>query len=269
MGRPNNWEAILWHEFCHTITLTKTRNKMPRWLSEGISVYEERQEGGAWGQTMTPQYRELILAGKTTPVSKLSGAFLKPPTPMHLQFAYYESSMVVEYVVNRFGAEALKEVLDDLGKDVPINEALAKRTEPIDQLDQAFEAWLGERAEKLAAGADLERPKLDLDADSATMAKWNKDHPNNFWGLLGEGRALVAEKKWAQAKAPLQRAIELYPDCGEAGGPYVLLAAACRGLGENTAERGIAREARRAECGRDRAAITTGGVGGCGQELEG
>ena len=37
-----NWEAILWHEFCHVVTLTLTKNKMPRWLSEGISVYEER-----------------------------------------------------------------------------------------------------------------------------------------------------------------------------------------------------------------------------------
>ena len=41
---PANWEAVLWHEFCHVVTLSKTRNKMPRWLSEGISVYEEGQE---------------------------------------------------------------------------------------------------------------------------------------------------------------------------------------------------------------------------------
>jgi hypothetical protein len=55
-----------------------------------------------------------------TPVSKLSGAFLRPPSPMHLQFAYYESSMVVEYVAGRFGIEALQRVLADLANDVPI-----------------------------------------------------------------------------------------------------------------------------------------------------
>ena len=42
-GSPRIWEAMLWHEFCHVVTLTLTKNKMPRWLSEGISVYEERQ----------------------------------------------------------------------------------------------------------------------------------------------------------------------------------------------------------------------------------
>ena len=52
---PTCWEATLWHEFCHVVTLNKTNNKMPRWLSEGISVYEERQADKTWGQTMTPQ----------------------------------------------------------------------------------------------------------------------------------------------------------------------------------------------------------------------
>jgi tetratricopeptide (TPR) repeat protein len=35
---PANWESVLWHEFCHVVTLQLTRNRMPRWLSEGISV---------------------------------------------------------------------------------------------------------------------------------------------------------------------------------------------------------------------------------------
>jgi tetratricopeptide (TPR) repeat protein len=238
-AHPSNWEAILWHEFCHTVTLHKTRNKMPRWLSEGISVYEERAESPAWGQMMNPQYRELILEGGATPVSQLSGAFLKPPTPMHLQFAYYESSMVVQYVVERFGAPALQKVLSDLGDDVPINDALARHTEPIDKLDEAFAAWLRTQAEQLGNKVDWDRPKLALDADSAAMAAWNKEHPNNFWGLLGEGRALLSERKWNDAKAPLEKAIALYPGYAKAGGPYLLLAAAHRELKETDAERAM------------------------------
>ena len=39
MPNPANWESVLWHEFCNTVTLTLTKNRMPRWLSEGISVY--------------------------------------------------------------------------------------------------------------------------------------------------------------------------------------------------------------------------------------
>jgi hypothetical protein len=49
-AHPVNWQAVLWHEFCHVVTLQMTRNKMPRWLSEGISVYEEHQANPTWGE---------------------------------------------------------------------------------------------------------------------------------------------------------------------------------------------------------------------------
>ena len=52
---PANWEAVLWHEFCHVVTLSKTHNKMPRWLSEGISVHEEGREDPAWGTALSPR----------------------------------------------------------------------------------------------------------------------------------------------------------------------------------------------------------------------
>jgi tetratricopeptide (TPR) repeat protein len=256
MAHPSSWEAVLWHEFCHTVTLAKTNNKMPRWLSEGISVYEERRENPAWGQSMNPRYRELILAGGDrggaggkagdqkgdafpTPVSKLSGAFLRPPSPMHLQFAYYESSMVVEYVAGRFGSEAIARVLTDLAADVPINDALARHTEPIDKLDVSFAEWLRGQAEAMGPPAAWEKPDLALDADAAAMAAWNKDHPGNFWGQLGEGRALLAERKFREAEAPLVRAAALWPACGEPGGPYLLLAAVRRELGDVAGERAM------------------------------
>ena len=238
-GNPVNWEAVVWHEFCHTVTLGKTKNKMPRWLSEGISVYEERLESPGWGQVMTPQYRELILDGGATPVSKLSGAFLRPPTPMHLMFAYYQSSMVVEYIVEKHGIEALKKILADLGEGVSINEALSKHTVPVEKLDAEFEAWFKKLAEDFGGKIDWERPELALDADSAAMAAWNKDHPDSFWGLLGEGRALIAERKWEEAKKPLEKAIKLFPAYGEPGSAYLLMAAAHRELKEFAEERAM------------------------------
>ena len=277
VAHPSNWEAVLWHEFCHTVTLAKTKNKMPRWLSEGISVYEERKANPAWGRSMNPRYRELILSGGArggmpatgpatrevatrqastapatgrsvdveavepfpTPVSRMSGAFLRPPSPMHLQFAYYQSSMVIEYVAERFGEEAIKRVLGELADDVPINAALAKHTEPIEQLDTDFAAWFRAKAEALGPATVWEKPDVDLDADSAAMAGWNKSHPGNFWGQLGEGRALVAERKFSQAEAPLKRAATLWPGCGEPGGPYLLLAAVRREAGDAAGERAM------------------------------
>ena len=73
---PVNWQSVLWHEFCHVVTLEKTRNRMPRWLSEGVSVYEERQAAQTWGQRMTPKNRKRIIDGRLTPIRELSSAFL-------------------------------------------------------------------------------------------------------------------------------------------------------------------------------------------------
>ena len=123
---PTNWKSVLWHEFCHAVTLGKTNNRMPRWLSEGISVYEERQRSPNSGEQMSPVYRKMILSSDLTPVSNLSAAFLQAKSPIHLQFAYYESSLVIEYLMEKHGIDTLKKILVDLGAGIPINETLQR-----------------------------------------------------------------------------------------------------------------------------------------------
>src|SRR4029078_1498732 len=159
-GHDVNWHSVLYHEFCHVVTLQMTRNKMPRWLSEGISVYEEEQANPTWGQRMNPKYREMVLGGELTPISKLSGAFLAPRTPIHLQFAYYESSLVVEYLVQKYGLESLKGILTDLGTGEEINKTIEKHTAALDDLEKEFAAYVTQRAQTLAPGLDWEKPKL-------------------------------------------------------------------------------------------------------------
>lgn len=255
MQHPENWEAIAWHEFCHTVTLTKTHNKMPRWLSEGISVYEESQANPAWGQHMTPEFREIILknevaemGGATKPadekkqggvvaVSQLSSAFMDPPSSEALLFAYFESSMVVQYIVDKWGIEALRQVLSDIGNDAGVYEAIAKHTEPIEKLDKDFAAWFKGQAENLAPKADLEKPKLPEDADDAAVAKWVTEHPTSFSGLMAEGQNLIEAKKYAEAKVPLEKAVDIFPNYVEPDSPYLMLAVVYHHLDQADKER--------------------------------
>jgi tetratricopeptide (TPR) repeat protein len=207
---PANWQATLWHEFCHVVTLQKTNNKMPRWLSEGISVYEERQANATWGQAMTVEYREMILSEALTPVSKLSGAFLSPPTPMHLQFAYYESSLVVEYLVERYGMETLQRILVDLSIGMPINEALQRYTGSIEALDSDFTEYARKRANELAPDVDWETPPEDASLDE--LEAWVEEHPDGFLGLQQQAAMLLRDQQWEAACDVLDKLIELYPD---------------------------------------------------------
>ncbi len=236
---PASWEATLWHEFCHVVTLHKTQNKMPRWLSEGISVYEERQADPTWGQTINPRYRQMMLGDELTPVSELSGAFLRPKSPLHLQFAYFESSLVVQYLIEQHGLDVLKKLLVDLGVGMPINEALARHAGSIEVLDAQFAAYARKLADQMAPDADWSEPELPRRANAETIAAWLKDHPANYGGLLRQARQFITEKKWQAAKEPLNTMVELYPQDGGSESPYLLLAHVYREQGENQEEQTV------------------------------
>jgi tetratricopeptide (TPR) repeat protein len=241
-GSPANWEAVLWHEFCHVVTLQMTKNKMPRWLSEGISVYEELQANPSWGQTMNPRYREMVLGDDLKPVSELSSAFLSPKSDLHVQFAYYQSSLVIEYLVSQFGFEKLKAILRDLGEGVNINDAIPKHTAPMKQIEKEFAAFAKAKARALGPGLEWEKP---VAADSRLQALGLSDatlygapeKSKNYWVLLNAANKLMAEKQWEAAKAPLQTLIELYPDQSGPNNAYALLAAVHRSLSDPAAER--------------------------------
>jgi tetratricopeptide (TPR) repeat protein len=232
---PVNWEAVLWHEFCHTITLTMTRNRMPRWLSEGISVYEEKIENSTWGQDMTPRYRSMILEGELTPISELSAAFLAPRSDQHLQFAYYQSSLVVEYLVDRFGMEAIRAILHDLGEGEPINDSIERHTTALEELEVDFEEFARKRAEGLAPGLDWDTP------DDSVLDKelWATLHPRSFQVLTERALELIGEKKYGEAKEPLNLLLEEYPGYTGGNNAYSMLALAHRELGETDAERAV------------------------------
>jgi tetratricopeptide (TPR) repeat protein len=235
---------------------------MPRWLSEGISVYEERQANPSWGERLNPRYREMLLGPDLTPVSKLSAAFLAPKSSLHLQFAYYESSLVVEFIVNRFGASPLGSILRELGEGTDINDALEKHTVPMQQLESEFETFAREIAKQMAPGLDWEKPGK-FSGETASIEEqlkrpnpfaptppprafneegwtaWAKSHPTNYWVMTREADRLLDQKSWPEAKALLETLVKLYSDSTGPDSAYPKLAAAYRALGEKNAERQI------------------------------
>jgi tetratricopeptide (TPR) repeat protein len=243
--RPSNWEAVLWHEFAHVITLTKTRNKMPRWLSEGISVYEELAENPSWGQRMTPRYVQLIEDGDLTPVSRLSLAFMRPKTPEHLQFAYYEAYLVVEYLVREFGQEKLRRILDDLGKGDWINVAIARHCRPMDEIDREFESHVRRLADELAPGLDFsdpEKPKglfggAPLTDASGKALDLRGTRDRNYFLLSESAMNAIKEEDFEAAMKSINLLLEHYPlDISPVGG-LRLKSLVHRKQGESEAER--------------------------------
>jgi tetratricopeptide (TPR) repeat protein len=235
---PSNWESVLWHEFAHVVTLNLTHNRMPRWFSEGISVYEERQRNPACGERMTPLYREFILSGELTPVGELSGAFLSPESAQHLAFAYFQSSLVIEHLVESHGFASVVAVLNDLGAGVTINEALERHTVPLPQLEVEFAAYATARANEFCPEADWST--ADLDAGAGTPAEKLRDllanQSSNYQALSLSADLLLSEENWTAAVPVLRRAVELYPDATGREAPQWKLAEVYRKLGREQDE---------------------------------
>ncbi|TWT94274.1 tetratricopeptide repeat protein [Neorhodopirellula pilleata] len=237
--RPANWRSVLWHELCHTVTLEKTRNRMPRWLSEGISVYEERLRDPTWGESMTPTYRQMLLNEQRTPVSDLSASFLNPASPMHLQFAYYHSSLVIEFIVDRYSMDALLAILDDLAAGLLINDALTRHVGSLAKLDQQFDEFAIEVANDLGPVMKWDREDLPESTDLATWRGWLRMHPTNYWGLRRHAELAIAKKEFAEAKRSLQTIELLGGMTNERNGPMEWMATIEQEIGDKESRRQV------------------------------
>ena len=201
---PSNWKAVLWHEFCHVVTLNKSRNRMPRWLSEGISVYEETQRDARWGQAMNVRYRAMLLGDDFTPLSQLSGAFLNPPSGLHLQFAYFESSLAVRFLIEQHGIEKLLKVLESLGDGQAINAALTEHIGPLERLDGQFTEYAKTLAMDFGNTLDFAEPPRPSPFDSPEQIKenqkqWAQQNPDNYFAAIALTDRDIADKQWQSA----------------------------------------------------------------------
>jgi tetratricopeptide (TPR) repeat protein len=135
----------------------------------------------------------------------------------------------VEFLAGKFGLGAIKSILRDLGEGVEINPAIAKHTAPINEVEKDFAKFARERAEKLAPSLDFAKPDRNTDDDSLTS--------DNFYVLTRYARKLLRDRKWSEAKAPLQKLLDAYPGYTGTENAYRLLAEAHRHLNETNEER--------------------------------
>ena len=233
---PANWESVLWHEFCHVITLQKTNNRMPRWLSEGISVYEELEADSSWGQRLNPSYKKMLQGEDFVPLSRLSGAFLQPKSGVHLQFAYFESSLAVRYLIDAHGLPLLRKLLVDLGMGVPIEEAFARRYGDTAALDDSFASYVKKLTEEFSPTADFDSEGLPRRAVVAELKAVLAEKPNSYAAQLMLVTQLVSDENWTEAKVAVERLLALYPDDAEQGGGIALQAKIARELSDRETE---------------------------------
>ncbi len=222
-----NWGSTAWHELAHAYTLGASDGRIPRWLSEGISVREERRARPGWGARPSPALFAAYADGSLPPPSRMNDAFARPASANALGLAYVLASLVVEYVEAEHGVEALATWVSAYRDGATTDAALTGATGlAMPQLDRGFDSWVRRMyAAGFAAG------------DGSAYVR-----------ALTAGRALLEAGRTDEAAAALERAVALFPEDGSPGGARWHLVRARLAAGDTTAAlRDLAEHTARAE----------------------
>jgi cellulose synthase operon protein C len=223
-----NWGSTLWHEFTHVVTLQMTNHNIPRWYSEGLSVYEERRARPGWGDHLTAGFLRAYKDGKLLKVSELNSGMMRPRFPEQVLFSYYQASLFCELVEEKFGFDKIRQTLALFAQDKPsaavFQEALG--WDPA-TMDREYASYLDRKLAGLAAHLDARRPDRGAGAaapdDKATLARRLAEDPDDFFANLQMGLALRSEGSNQAAEPYLLRAQKVFPQYVEADNPYQAL----------------------------------------------
>lgn len=222
-----NWGSTLWHEYTHVMTLQITDHRIPRWLSEGLSVYEERRARQGWGEDWSLDKLKAIKEERFVKIDDLDGAFTRPKSPDGVGLAYFQASQVCEFVDEKFGFDTILRMLamyKEGGRTTDILQRALKLTPA--EFDKAFTAFVkGKTAGYLeAVGSGLTRKPGEPAPQKEALLEIVKTRPNDYFGHLRLGAAYKDEGDADRAIEHLKRAVELFPFYSASGNPYELMA---------------------------------------------
>jgi tetratricopeptide (TPR) repeat protein len=196
-----NWGGTLWHEFAHVITLQATDHKVPRWFSEGLSVFEERKARPGWGEDLQPDFLTAIREDRFLPISELNNGFVRPSFPGQVQVSYYQASLVCDFIEQEHGFDAILDMLELYKRGLSTEEVFEQGLgASLDAFDREFNSWL-----------DVRTSLIDIDA---------------FRSRTDAGYEAFRQDDLPTAIEELSRAIEIFPEYTGEQNPYVPLAEA-------------------------------------------
>jgi tetratricopeptide (TPR) repeat protein len=210
-ARPGEfqWEATLWHELAHVITLQMSNNRVPRWLTEGISVWEEKLHRPEWSRGMDMSFASMLNRKETLKLKDLNAAFTDGRT---ISLAYYEASLLVEHIVANYGEDGLHKLLNAYGKGLDFDAGLktALNTD-IDQLQTGFDQTLEKMFGKLRVALQIEQGVDFRKMPAEDVKKYAAQHEGSYAAQLTLGEVLRKEGDIDGAFKAFERAAALAP----------------------------------------------------------
>jgi hypothetical protein len=208
-----HWGTTLWHELAHVFTLEVSANRIPRWFSEGLSVFEEWESG----PIPEIQFRDFVFQAINEdlllPVTDLDSGFIRPTYENQVVVSYVQAGLICEFIAGRWGDEALARML------------------------QHFKARAS-TAETIEAVLAIEAKRFDTDFNAYVHDKFKPILENyDYWLKLQQTlREAAQSEDWEAVIRLAKDSLEIYPNHSEASSAYTFLAAAYRETEQADAE---------------------------------
>jgi tetratricopeptide (TPR) repeat protein len=222
-----NWGSTLWHEYMHVISLQMTDFKIPRWFSEGLSVYEERRARTGWGDDWRFETLKAYTDGRFVKIADLDRAFTRPTTPDGVPIAYFQASQVCEFVEEKYGFDTILKMLAAYKEGLKDTDVLQRALQLTpEKFDQAFNDFIRGKIGKYidSIGTGPTKTEGDPKAAKEALLAVLKAKPNDYFATLRLGAIYKSENDNEKAIEYLKRATDLFPYYTGDGNPYTVLA---------------------------------------------
>jgi cellulose synthase operon protein C len=214
-----NWAPTLWHELAHVMTLQLSKQRVPRWLTEGISTYEEKLGSPAWGREGELTFAMAYGQGEHMSLRELNAAFQDPEK---ISLAYYEASILTEHIVDTYGMPALRKLLVTYGEGLEGEAALkAGLGVDIDKLQADFDKVL---AARYATVVKALKPPKELEPGKGNPEAVAAAFPDSFQAQVAFGEFLWKAGRIDEAFRVLERAAKMVPMATGPKSPHAMMA---------------------------------------------
>ena len=198
-----NLARVLKHEFTHTVTLDATRNRIPHWFTEGLAVYQEDAPPSFdWREMLADAARR----DRLFTLESIDWGFIRPKRASDRQVAYAQSEWMCEYIVERFGYDAINAMIRRYREGETQPKVMVEQlgVEPA-TFDHDFREWA--RGRLAEWGFDPTPPESASELrDAASTDRENA-------GLAARlARAEYNEENLEAALSAARRAVELDPN---------------------------------------------------------
>jgi tetratricopeptide (TPR) repeat protein len=186
---PYNLANVLTHEFTHTVTLAATENRIAHWFTEGLAVYQEDSPRAfIWIELLVDAIRH----DRLFTLESIDWGFVRPQRQGDRQMAYAQAEWMVEYIVERFGYDSIKRMLDKMREGATQSDVfrVVLKIEP-ESFEKDFGVWAREQAKTwcfdLAPAEDVAKLR-ELVSLPPCEVDQNRDRQGAEHGATGDAR---------------------------------------------------------------------------------